>query len=110
MKIILNQSEVDSVVEYIRTKQCNPCVNCSNIRICNGCPKQEKYCSTLNELEPSNHELLNIKTLVSYAETIATMENIPSQINKLKREYEELNEKSIRLKSLLIIENNSGEE
>lgn len=110
MKIILNQSEVDSVVEYIRAKQSNPCLNCSNIKICCGCSKQKEYSSTLKKLEPPTRELLNIKTLVSYAETIIAMENIPSQINKLKREHEELNEKSVKLKSLLNIENNSEEE
>lgn len=110
MKIILDQSEVDSVVEYIRAKQCNPCMDCSNIKICNGCSKQADYCNTLKKLEPSNKELLNIKTLVSYAETIIAMENIPNQINELKREYEELDKQSARLKSLLNIENNSEEE
>lgn len=110
MKIILNQSEIDSIVEYIRVRQRNPCVGCCDINICCGCPKQKEYASALKKSEPSNQELLSIKALVSYAETIVAMENIPSQINKLKREYEELNKKSVKLKSLFNIENNDEEE
>ena len=109
MKIILNQSEIDSIVEYTKVIQRNPCVNCRDIHVCCGCPKQNEYASAVKKAEPSNRELLDIKTLVSYAETIVAMENIPSQINKLKREYEELNEKSVELKSLFVIENNSEE-
>lgn len=110
MKIVLNQSEIDSMVEYIRVSQRNPCVNCRDIHVCCGCPKQQEYASALKKSEPSNRELLDIKTLVSYAETIVAMENIPSQINKLKREYEELNKKSVELKSLFVIENSIEEE
>ena len=54
--------------------------------------------------------MIDIKTLVSYAEIIVAMENIPSQINKLKREYEELNKKTVELKSLFVIENSIEEE
>lgn len=110
MKIILNQSEIDSTVEYIRVRQRNPCVDCPDIKVCCGCPKQKEYASALKKSEPSNQELLSIKALVSYAEIIVAMENIPSQINKLKREYEELNKRSVELKSLFNIENNSEEE
>ena len=110
MKIILSQKEVDNVIDYVRVEQNDPCRDCyDNNGACCGCPKQQEYGSLLKKIKP-NQGLLDIKNLVSYAETIVAMENILNQINRLKREYEELDKQSMRLKSSFNIENNSEEE
>lgn len=110
MKIILSQKEVDNVIDYVRAEQNDPCRDCyDNNGACCGCLKQREYCNALKAIEP-NQRLLDIKNLVSYAKTVVAMENNLNQVNKLKKEYEQLNAECIRLKGLFYIENNSGDE
>ena len=110
MKIILNQKEVDSVIDYVRADQNDPCRGCyDNNGACCGCLEQQEYNSLLKKIKP-NQRLLDIKNLVSYAKVIVAMENNLNQVNKLKKEYEQLNAECMRLKDLFFIENDSGEE
>lgn len=110
MKIILNQSEVDSVIDYVRAEQYDPCTHCSSRHGggCCGCPEQDEYCNTLKAIKPSQ-ELFDVKNLVSYAKTVVAMENNLNQVNKLKKEYTQLNAECMRLKGLFYIKND-GEE
>lgn len=110
MKIILSQKEVDNVIDYVRAEQNDPCRGCyDNNGACRGCSEQQEYDSLLKKIKP-NQGLLDIKNLVSYAKTIVAMENNLNQVNKLKKEYEQLNAECMRLKDLLCIENDSEEE
>lgn len=110
MKIILSQKEVDDVIDYVRAEQNDPCRGCcDNNGVCCGCLEQREYCNALKAIEP-NQGLLDIKNLVSYAKTVVAMENNLNQVNKLKKEYEQLNAECMRFKGLLYIENDSEKE
>lgn len=107
MKIVLSQKEVDNVIDYVRAEQNDPCRNCyDNNGACCGCFKQKEYNNALKAIE-LNQDLLSIKNLVSYANNVVAMENNLNQINKLRKECEQLNAECIKLKGSFYIENDS---
>lgn len=109
MKIILSQREVDNVIDYVRAEQNDPCRDCyDNNGACCGCFKQKEYNNALKAIE-LNQDLLSIKNLVSYANTIVAMENNLNQVNKLKQEYAHLKAECRKLKDSFCIENDTKE-
>lgn len=109
MKIILSQKEVDNLIDYVRAEQNDPCRDCyDNNGACCGCFKQKEYNNVLKAIE-LNQDLLSIKNLVSYANTIVAMENNLNQVNKLKQEYAHLKAECRKLKDSFCIENDAKE-
>lgn len=100
----VSKAELDALYKYLKQEKLDPCIDCSDKRVCCGCPRQNSYREHLGLYAKELPDgILDCKPIVDYVRTWLAADELEREIKRLEIDLGTARAKEKSFKAKIII-------